>query len=235
MSNQTYQMETADQALSRILRDMESGQASSIDILAEPKIDPNTVPVIRDADELDNGYVVGFAADDTEEDLPFIDEADLEEIADEEDTVPMQTYDVPVGAHTPRTAMVVLPKEDSGVAQEVGKTLEQQGMQVEYQQWDIGAISYMGKKTVDVLVLGQDFNNVASYVEQSSTRKGTFTVAVTEDTRSSADVRVKCNEQLEDYVKSGRVVTDYANNDDAQQWRREIDNLLSRVEAEGRK
>lgn len=217
-------IETAEQAMSELLRDMYEGQEQKeIDILAEPETDPNLVPVIRDAEDLGE-VVVGTIADRTEsDDLPLIDAEDLEEITDEE---PAAAYDTnapqATGAYTPRHALVVLNPGEGSTAKAVGTALAKQGMQVRYETFDMGAIGHINKNPVDVLVLGQEYDNVANYVENHSGNKAILTIGVSEN-GMPADVKFASTQELLAYAQSGKVINDYATNPDSQEYRKRAD------------
>ncbi len=215
-------IETADEAMRSILGEMYQGQTSEVDILADPEIDPNTVPVIRDAEDLGE-MVIGIAADGTEGDIPMLDETDLEEITDEEPANAYSTYSLQAsGAYTPRHALVVMGPGESNTAKAVGTAFAKQGMQVRYETFDMGAIGHINKNPVDVLVLGQEYDNIANYVERHSGNKAILTIGVSQN-GMPADIKFISTQELLAYAQSGNVVKDYATNPDAQQYRKKAD------------
>ncbi len=212
---ENYQIETAEEALASILSDMNQAVNSRIDILAEPEVDPSVVPVIRDADELET------------EEIIELDASDLEEIVDnipatQPNSVP--TYQIPHGSYAPRHAMVLMAEQDANSAKAIGTALAKTGIPVSYKTSDLGAIVYLNQSVVDVIVIGPEFNNVARYVENHDSRKGSLTIGVTSN-GMPVDIKVENTKDLVQWAQKGGIVKAYTENEDAQKYR-------TRVEAE---
>ena len=213
ISNEIYQMETADEALAEILSGMEEAYESPVNILEEPDVDPFAVPVIRDADEL------------AEEEMMELSSDLLEEIIEDVPVAPVSRapmYQVPAGRYGPRHAMVLMGSQDADAAKAIGTALAQAGIPVSYQNQEIGAIVHLNNNETDVVVMGGEFYNIADYVEKHASRKGTLTIGVTEN-GLNVDLKVPTRDALVHWAKQGGIVAAYVENEDAQAHRTQVE------------
>lgn len=131
----------------------------------------------------------------------------------------------PKKIYGPSTVLLVLSREDSHLAEIIGRQLKEQGLEAHCESDQVSAVSYYNTHGIDVLLAGAGYEPLVRYVEKNS-RQGVFTVAVG-DRDCPADLIISSLNDLVCIMEEKKLIELYQENHDAQHSQEEGEEILA--------